>query len=454
MITKSKKNTVIDVKAEKIVFPGNVLCRCDDGIALFCEGLLPDETAQIFVTRDKKTFREGRLQNIISKSDLRQEPKCISFGKCGGCSFQHTDYKTQIVYKTACVKELLNFTDVSIPEALESPDKWNYRNKMEFSFFNDNENLDLGLHCKGSFYRYSPIPPCYIANEDIIKSAEIVKKFSIQTGLKAYNNKSHEGFFRHLVVRKGIYTGDLSVNIVTNSDKTLDTNFWHELVEELKKYCSSIYWTQNSKFSDAVNSEISTLLFGNENITELLTVSNKTLKFSIAPFSFFQTNTKATEVLYNTVINCLNPTKDDIVLDMYCGTGAIGICIAPHVKQVVAVEQVEDSIKNAKYNAQFNNIDNINFFASTAENWIKQNQQKFTSIIIDPPRMGLTQPVIDHILSLNPEKIVYVSCNPSTLARDLNIIFANSRYKAEKIITVDMFPQTYHIETVTLLSKT
>lgn len=324
---------------------------------------------------------------------------------------------------------------------------------MEFSFFNDNENLDLGLHCKGSFYRYSSIPPCYIANEDIVKSAEIVKKFSIQTGLKAYNNKSHEGFFRHLVIRKGIYTGDLSVNIVTNSDKTIDTSFWNELVDELKKYCSSIYWTQNSKFSDAVNSEISTLLFGNENITELLTVSNKTLKFSIAPFSFFQTNTKATEVLYNTVIDCLNPAKDDTVLDMYCGTGAIGICVAPHVKQVVAVEQVEDSIKNAKYNAQFNNINNITFFALTAENWIKQNQQKFTAIIIDPPRMGLTQPVIDHILSLNPEKIVYVSCNPSTLARDLNIIFAKSRYKAEKIIPVDMFPQTYHIETVTLLSK-
>ncbi|MDD5021421.1 MAG: 23S rRNA (uracil(1939)-C(5))-methyltransferase RlmD [Endomicrobiaceae bacterium] len=454
MITKSKKNTVIEVKAEKIVFPGNVLCRCDDGIALFCEGLLPDETGLVLVTRDKKTFREGKLQNIISKSHLRQEPKCASFGKCGGCSFQHTEYKTQIYYKTSCVKELLSFTDVEIPEALESPDQWNYRNKMEFSFFNDNDSLDLGLHCKGSFYRYSPIPPCYIAHEDIVKTAEIVKIFAINTGLKAYNNKSHEGFFRHLVLRKGIHTGDLSVNIVTNKSETITTGFWNELIDNLKQYCSSIYWTQNSKFSDAVNSEITTLFFGNENITELLTVSDKTLKFSIAPFSFFQTNTKATEVLYNTVINCLNPKKDDIVLDMYCGTGAIGLCVAPHVKHVIAVEQVQDSIVSAKHNAQFNNIDNIDFLTSTAENWVKQNEQKFTSIIIDPPRMGLTQSVIDHILTLNPEKIIYVSCNPSTLARDLKIIFANSRYKATKIIPVDMFPQTYHIETVTLLSKT
>ena len=180
---------------------------------------------------------------------------------------------------------------------------------------------------------------------------------------------------------------------------------------------------------------------------------NKTLKFSIAPFSFFQTNTKATEVLYNAVIDCLDPAKEDTVLDMYCGTGAIGICAAPHVKHVVAVEQVEDSIKSAKHNAAFNNIGNIDFFASTAENWIKQNKQKFTSIIIDPPRMGLTQSVIDHILSLGPDKIVYISCNPSTLARDLKIISSTSIYKTAKIIPVDMFPQTYHIETVALLEK-
>lgn len=449
----SKKNQIIKVKSEKIVFPGNVLCRCDDGIALFCENLLPEEEAEILVTKDKKTFREGRLQNILVQSRLRQNPKCSSFGQCGGCSFQHTDYENQIKYKTAYVKELLNFTGIEIPAVLKSPLIWNYRNKMEFSFFNDADTLKLGLHCKGSYYKYSQVPPCHIAHEDIVKAADIAGNFALKTGLKAYNNKTHEGFYRHLSVRKGINTHDLSVNIVTNKDASVPIGFWNDLIEMLSPFCSSIYWTINSKFSDAVNSDSITLLHGKENLDEILNVYGKTFCFSIAPFSFFQTNTKATEVLYDCIINFLNPQKNEILLDMYCGTGAIGICAASHVKYAAGVEQSEDSVTSAKFNAKNNNINNIDFFASTAESWIKQNTRHFNSVIIDPPRMGLTAPVIENLLSLNPEKIIYVSCNPSTLARDLKIFIESNKYNIAKISPVDMFPQTYHVETVVLLNK-
>ncbi|MFA7074350.1 MAG: 23S rRNA (uracil(1939)-C(5))-methyltransferase RlmD [Endomicrobiaceae bacterium] len=447
----SKKNQIIKVKAEKIVFPGNVLCRCDDGIALFCENLLPDEEAEVLVIKDKKTFREGRLQKILLKSPSRLDPKCSAFGKCGGCSFQHSGYKNQIEYKTAYLKELLNFINIEIPDTEKSPSEWNYRNKMEFSFFNDNDILNLGLHCKGSFYKYSSVPPCYIAHEDILKAAETVKDFALKSNLKAYHNKSHEGFYRHLVLRKGVNTGDLLINIVTNKDENIGINFWDELIKNLSSFSSSIYWTVNSRLSDAVNSDSTVLLYGKEDITEDLTVGNKTFHFSIAPFSFFQTNTKGTEVLYNKILEFLKPQKKDTLLDMYCGTGTIGICMAPHVKNVIAVEQSEDSIKSAKNNAQHNGIYNAEFFASTAEDWVKQNIINFSSIIIDPPRMGLTQSVIDHLLFLNPEKIVYVSCNPSTLARDLKIIEASGKYSIKKVSSVDMFPQTYHVETIVLL---
>ena len=483
----SLKHKIIKVKAEKIVFPGNVLCRCEDGIALFAEGLLPGEEAEVYVIRDKKSYREAKLEKILTSSPLRIEPKCPAFGKCGGCSFEHTEYKNQIQFKTDCVKELLNFINIEIPQAKQSPVQWNYRNKMEFSFYNDrgmdvwknrgiektkdkttmdchadnsarndSENdtvLSLGLHCKGSFYKYSEVPPCYISHEDIIKACETVKEFAINTGLKAYNNKSHEGFFRHLVLRKGVNTGDLLVNIVTNKQEDINKNFFDSVVKQLSSFCSSIYWTQNSKFSDAVNAESITLLYGNENITETLTVADKKFKFSIAPFSFFQTNTKATEVLYNTVIELLNPDKQDTLLDMYCGTGAIGICLSPHVKSVVGVEQVEESIESAKHNAQINNINNIEFFAQPAQDWVKQNDKKFDCIIIDPPRAGLFENVIEHLLFLSPKKIVYVSCNPSTLARDLKLITKDEKYKVIKVCPVDMFPQTYHIETVVLLEK-
>lgn len=459
----SLKHKIIKVKAEKIVFPGNVLCRCEDGIALFTEGLLPGEEAEVFVTRDKKSYREAKLEKILTKSPLRIEPKCPAFGKCGGCSFEHTEYKNQIQFKTDCVKELLNFLDIEISQAKQSPVQWNYRNKMEFSFYNEPLNsstvqpfnrLSLGLHCKGSFYKYSEVPPCYIAHEDIIKACEIVKEFAIKTGLKAYNNKSHEGCFRHLVLRKGVNTGDLLVNIVTNKQEDINKNFFDSVVNRLSSFCSSIYWTENSKFSDAVNAESITLLYGNENITETLTVADKNFKFSIAPFSFFQTNTKATEVLYNTVIELLQPDKQDTLLDMYCGTGAIGICLSPHVKSVVGVEQVEESIESAKHNAKINNIKNIEFFAQPAQDWVKQNDKKFDSVIIDPPRAGLFETVIEHILFLNPKKIVYVSCNPSTLARDLKLITKDEKYKVIKVCPVDMFPQTYHVETVVLITRT
>ena len=479
----SLKHKTIKVKAEKIVFPGNVLCRCEDGIALFTEGLLPNEEAEAFVTRDKKSYREAKLEKILTPSPLRIEPKCPSFGKCGGCSFEHTSYENQIKFKTDCVKELLNFIDIEIPQAKQSPVQWNYRNKMEFSFYNEKigrledwkngskkENnkitedlsahqlisssaVSLGLHCKGSFYKYSEVPPCYIAHEDIIKACEIVKEFAINTGLKAYNNKTHEGFFRHLVLRKGVNTGDLLVNIVTNKQEDINKTFFDIVVKQLSSFCSSIYWTKNSKFSDAVNAESITLLYGNENITETLTVAEQKFNFSVAPFSFFQTNTKATEILYNTIIELLRPNKQDTLLDMYCGTGAIGICLSPHVKSVVGVEQVKESIESAKHNAKINNINNIEFFAQSAQDWVKQNDKKFDCVIIDPPRAGLFETVIEHLLFLNPKKIVYVSCNPSTLARDLKLITKDNKYKVEKVCPVDMFPQTYHIETVVLLEK-
>ena len=234
----SLKHKIIKVKAEKIVFPGNVLCRCEDGVALFTEGLLPGEEAEVFVTRDKKSYREAKLEKILTPSPLRIEPKCPAFGKCGGCSFEHTEYKNQIQFKTDCVKELLNFLDVEIPQAKQSPVQWNYRNKMEFSFYNDSlANLSLGLHCKGSFYKYSEVPPCYISHEDIIKACETVKEFAINTGLKAYNNKSHEGFFRHLVLRKGVNTGDLLINIVTNKQEDINKNFFEGVLKQISSFC-------------------------------------------------------------------------------------------------------------------------------------------------------------------------------------------------------------------------
>ncbi|MCL2485654.1 MAG: 23S rRNA (uracil(1939)-C(5))-methyltransferase RlmD [Endomicrobia bacterium] len=468
----SFKNKIINVKAEKIVFPGRSLCRCEDGIALFSESLLPGETADVFVTRDKKTFREGFVKNITEKSPERIEPVCSSFGRCGGCTFQNTEYKNQIKYKQIYTEELLGVFGVKINKILESPEVWHYRNKMEFSFFSvydadNNAVLSLGLHQRGSFNKYVSVPPCFIADKDFLKAAEIIKRFAIESGLPAYNNRTHEGFFRHLVLRKAVNANQLLINLVTNA-ADLKKEFFEPFVKELSEFAGSIYWTQNGRLSDAVVVDKIELLYGNPCITERLNVGGENYSFNVSPFSFFQTNSKGAEILYNEVLRLLNPSKNEELIDLYCGTGTIGISLSKNVKKVIGIEQVPQAIDDAKTNAALNNVNNTEFYAMTAEEWSKQ-QNKYNyelritnyesikndklSIVVDPPRSGLTKDVIKFLLESNAGKIVYVSCNPSTLARDLAAIAESGLYTIKEITPVDMFPQTYHIETVVLLEK-
>ncbi|MDR1695038.1 MAG: 23S rRNA (uracil(1939)-C(5))-methyltransferase RlmD [Endomicrobium sp.] len=466
----SLKNKIIRVKAEKIVFPGRSLCRSGDGIALFSEGLLPGETADVFVTRDKKTFREGVLKNITQKSPERIDPLCPSFGQCGGCTFQNTEYKNQIKYKQIYTEELLGEFGVKINKILESPDIWHYRNKMEFSFFNAVDlPLDLGLHKRGSFNKYVSVPPCFIADKDFLKAAEIIKRFASENGLPAYNNKTHEGFFRHLVLRKASNANRMLINIVTNATDA-KSGIFAPLVNELKEFAGSIYWTQNGRLSDAVVADKSELLYGSAHIAETLSVGGENYAFNISPFSFFQTNSRGAEILYNEILRLLNPSKSESLIDLYCGTGTIGISLSKKVKQVIGIEHIAQAVEDAKTNAVLNNVKNAEFFAMTAEEWSKQqsgvrNEESVIkdkpsqdvhcslSVIVDPPRSGLTKDVINFLLESGANKIVYVSCNPSTLARDLTAINESGKYLIKEITPVDMFPQTYHVETVVLLEK-
>lgn len=454
----SLKNKIIGVAAEKIVFPGRSLCRCEDGIALFTEGLLPGETAQVLVIKDKKSFREGIVKNITLKSPERTEPVCPSFGKCGGCSFQNVSYACQIKYKKEYVRELLGVFGIEIGQIIESPQIWHYRNKMEFSFFadkdcaNDCGFANLGLHRKGSFNKYVPVPPCFIADEDFLKAARIVKEFAGGKKLKAYDNKTHEGCLRHLVLRKAKNNSRMLINLVTNIFEG-GAVFFEPLAKELGKFASSVYWTQNGRQSDAVVPDKLTLLFGCGNITEKLNVGGEDFYFNISPFSFFQTNSAGAERLYNEILRLLAPSKDDILLDLYCGTGTIGICMARKVKKVIGIEQVRRAVDDAKENALLNNIANAVFFASSADGWVKENGEEFNAIVADPPRSGLTNEVMKFMLDSKAEKIVYVSCNPATLARDLSFLTGGGKYCIKEIVPVDMFPHTYHVETAALLQR-
>jgi 23S rRNA (uracil-5-)-methyltransferase RumA len=493
------KNKIINVICEKIVFPGRSLCRCDDRIALFTEGLLPGEQANVLVIRDKKSFREGLVKEITSKSCERTSPLCPSFGFCGGCSFQNTSYENQVKYKQQYVSELLEFTGIEISQFLTSSDIWFYRNKMEFSFFNSpppsnsecsndivcnstgscniqslancyhlhkvaeyspkdclingDFKTDLGLHRRGSFNRYVSVPPCFIANKEFLRVAETIKRFGDENAISAYNNKTHEGFFRHLVLRKAANNNQLLINIVTNNTDQ-EHPVLELLIKELSAFADSIYWTLNARKSDAVMSDKTILMYGKSYIVEKISVGGKDYFFNISPFSFFQTNSKGTEVLYNEVLRLLNPSKEDILLDLYCGTGTIGISMARNVKKVIGIEQVKQAISNAKENSVANNVPNAHFYAMTVEQWVSENHMAFDVIVVDPPRRGLTKDVVNFLLNSNAKKIIYVSCNPSTLARDLQSIVEKGIHKVKQIVPVDMFPHTYHTEVIVLLEHT
>ncbi len=442
----------MEITIEKIVYPGKSLGRGEDGIAVFTNGGLPGERLDVKITKNKKTFKEAVIEKIIKASEIRIPPKCPLFGKCGGCSFQHTAYENQLEIKQTYLNEILSPFKTDIHAIVPSPNHWGYRNKMEFSFFDKDGIVSLGLHQKGEFDRYLSIPPCYIADEDFLGIAETVTAFANQSKLPVYNKKSHNGFYRHLVLRKAQNSGEILVNIVTNLNVHISESFFYELAQSLKNKIASFYWTINSGVSDAVLAEKIILLSGKNEIEERLKVKNRPYSFLISPFSFFQTNTLACEKLYDQVIDCFSPEKKDSVLDLYCGTGTIAVILAPYVSEVLGVDENEEAIKNADINAKNNKIENSSFVSMPVEKWIKESDpKKYNSIVVDPPRSGLTQKVISFILGGNFKKVVYVSCNPATLARDLNLLIEGGNFKIEKIIPVDMFPQTYHIETVTLL---
>lgn len=442
----------MEIVIEKVVYPGNALGRGADGIATFVEGALAGETVEVKVFKNKKTFKEARLTNIIKPSPLRIQAKCPSFGFCGGCSFQHAGYTDQVRIKEENVKEILAPFNVQVEPIIPSPEEWGYRNKMEFSYANTPQGLLLGLHKKMKFNEYCAVPPCYIADEHMMAVVKKAFDFSKASGLSAYDKRTHEGFFRHFVIRKAKHTGQVLINLVTNKLDGIDESFFSKLTEALKPEVASIYWTINTSVSDAVKADKLVLLYGKESIEEKLAVNKKEYSFLISPFSFFQTNTFGTEKLYQTVFDLLGCKTTDKILDLYCGTGTIGLVLAPYVESVFGVDSNEAAIADASLNSKRNDIKNIDFKAVAVEKWVKENGlPEFNALVVDPPRNGLSGKVIDFINAKKPQKIVYVSCNPSTLARDLTDLTKKAEYKIKRIIPLDMFPQTFHIETVVLL---
>lgn len=447
-------------KVVDLSFPNKGKIDCgEEGIAIV-KGTIPGQTVKFVVSKKRTGKAIGRLKEVVEKSELENvEPKCPHFGMCGGCSYQTMDYDNQLSLKEKTVKDILDNAvkqDYKFEGIIGSPVNWEYRNKMEFSFGDEVKDgpLTLGMHKKNSFHDIVTVNQCQIIHSDYRKVLDCVLDFCKRKQLPFYKKMKHIGYLRHLLVRRTSITNQMLVAVVTTSEKQWeDQANWQELVEELKgldldaKLCGVIHII-NDGLADVVQSDETRILYGDEYIYEELLG----LRFKISVFSFFQTNSLGAEVLYSKAREYIGDTKDMTVFDLYSGTGTIAQIIAPVAKKVVGVEIVGEAVEAAKVNAGLNGLDNCEFIAGDVLKVIDEIQDKPDMIILDPPRDGINPKALQKIIDFGVNNLVYISCKPTSLARDLEML-QQQGYKVEKACAVDMFPNTVHVETVVKLHR-
>jgi 23S rRNA (uracil-5-)-methyltransferase RumA len=448
-----KRNDIITVEIKDMEFGGFGIVYFE-GKKVKIKGALLGQIIKAKVKKVKKDMVEGEIVEVIENSPLEKQSFCPHFGDCGGCIYQNVDYSDQLKIKEDIVKKLLEkegIRDYEFLGIVKSPKEHGYRNKMEYTFGKDKEgNEVLGLHRKGRFYEVVMTDKCNIVDDDFLKALNLTFDYAIKKGLPFYDKKTHKGFLRHLVVRKASKAGEILLNIVTTTELEHD---FKELIEiyknvDFESRLVGVLHTQNDSWSDAVVCEKLNVLYGKDYLIEELLG----LKFKISAFSFFQTNSYGAEKLYETVREFAGDVSDKIVFDLYSGTGTIGIIMAPMAKKVIGIELVEEAVMSARENAKLNGLENCTFIAGDVSQKLKEINEKPDVVIVDPPRSGINPKALEDIVKFNAEKIVYVSCNPESLARDLKI-FSEKGYKVEKVKCVDMFPHTYHVETVVLIER-
>lgn len=467
-----KERTEQTVTIDAIGFEGISIARDDMGV-IFVKGGVPGDTLFVEVTHKRKKHREATIKKIIEPSPHRIEPRCSHFGLCGGCSWQQLEYSEQLRWKAQHVKdsfERLHKVSVARYDApIGSEKQYEYRNKMEFSFGSSRwlseeeissegeikqKNYALGLHIPGRFDKVLPIDKCYLQIDIGNHVLTAIDTKCKELALTARNSRLGEGFLRNLVIRKSQTTEDFLIIVLTSAVKTDNEKLF---VEWLFAEFSHKFLNEHTTIAHAINDTKSGVAIG-EIVRQVGSGSLKEMMsgftYEISPFSFFQNNPKQFEKLLDVVYSYANFNSDDIVWDLYCGTGLITLPIAKSVTNVVGIELSQESIEKAIVNAKNHSIENTNFFAMNLHSKealaLLENQQKPNVVVIDPPRAGSHPDLIEYLNNSGIEKIVYVSCNPTTQARDCAML---DQYQVEAVTAVDLFPQTYHIESVALLTK-
>ncbi|WP_415718684.1 23S rRNA (uracil(1939)-C(5))-methyltransferase RlmD [Maridesulfovibrio sp.] len=455
------KGDIVETEIESLAFGGKGIGRYE-GLTLFVEGVVPGQTVRCEITKLKKRFAEARRTEIIVHADDEQTPLCEHFGTCGGCLHQDIKYTAQAYWKGRQVCETLQRigriaeeTPGMGNEAHPSPLEYGYRNKMEFSFHGIGDSLKLGFKRRGSETDVLNIHSCPLLPEPCADIPALVRDYCASTGVGTYRHNKG-GYWRKLVVRYSHSSGEIMIHLLTGPAKSHHTikGLAKLLSDHLPQLKSFVHSTRKGR-ADLATGERLISLTGKEFITETLTRSDGTeVSYRITPNAFFQTNSKGAEILYRKSVELAAPKADDVVWDLFCGSGGIGMFMAKDVGEMIGIEVSEESVRSAKENARLNGLENASYIVGNlaSAKGLPEDLPRPDMVIVDPPRSGVPDPSLQKLIELEPDRILYISCNPSTLARDVEKIGGN--YKLERFAAVDMFPHTSHIESVALLTKT
>ncbi len=458
-----KKGQIVEIMIDAFAFEGSGIGSFE-GLRVFVADTMPGDKVKASFTKIKKNFAHAKLLEILEPSADRVKPHCKYSEVCGGCQLQFMPYQKQLEFKKQhvidCFERIGKLQNPPVLDIIACDQEFYYRNKMEFSFGYDADmNFALGMHLPGRRYDILDLDECHLQSEVSVKIVNFVREFSISKSWVPFQFSCGEGMLRSLFIREAKRTNEIMVNISTsqNTSEGFEKEL-EELVDKMMKIDTddkkivSIYWTKVISKRGMPRMDRPYLLYGKNALTENMIIGETKLKFDIYPASFFQVNTYQAEILYSEIVKIATKNPQSMVFDLFCGTGTIGLFVAKHVDQVLGIELNESSVKAARENAMKNGIFNIDFFVGDVYKKLLDVRERPSLIIVDPPRAGLAPKAIDKINEFGPNQIVYVSCNPATLARDCELM-SKYGYNVKSIQPVDMFPHTYHIENVCLLER-
>jgi 23S rRNA (uracil1939-C5)-methyltransferase len=445
--TRPQKGAELELAIDSLAYGGAGVARLD-GYVLFVQGALPGDRVRARVTKRKRAYAEARVVEVLEPSPDRIEPRAPH----PGAPWQVLPYELQLVEKESQVREALTriggFEDLTIEPIVPAVEPWRYRNKLEYSFGEDHSGLVLGFHRPGRWNEIDDVSEDILASERVDAIRETVKAWCREEGLSAYDRGGGTGLLRNLVIREGRRSGQIQARIVT-SDGDFRAMELAAVIE-----ATGVLWTRNPGVAETTREGETDLLKGSANIEEELTCAGERLRFRISPDAFFQTNTEMAERLYGTAVELAELSGRERVYDLFSGIGTIALALAPAAREVWGVELIEQAVKDALDNAKLNGIDNARFYAGDVRTALRPLMEEAGPpdvLVVDPPRAGLSQKVVRRIIETGVKRLVYVSCNPTTLAPNARQL-ADAGYTLDRIRPVDMFPQTPHIECVAQLS--